>query len=366
MTPGEAILRREAMQTRTKIALLLLAGLGGFLAYMRHQTTVEKPAPPASSVHATPPPTASVAAPTPPATPTPSASMAAPVDAGIAPTPLVRARWGSGFDDLGRSRPQEGNPEAPMSLALAGDDVIVLDQVNQRVVRFDRAGRRVGAQVATTTTQDVAIAPDGTMALLDRLVDRKVALVSPDGRRLDLPLPEGRTGEPGLLTGVFVDGTDVYVEKEHGALVRVGATDGKSDLEPKTLSGRPSKDGALLLTATLADASAGKVVLNAFDRKKGALRFARQISFPRPTNAILLLDSDAAGTVVLGVSVGTTPELSVVCMDPADGRPTGKVVLPLSEAPEETFRDFAVRADGTIVYAHRTEEGVEVRTARCA
>jgi hypothetical protein len=356
------------MQTRTKVALLLFAGLAGFLAYVRWHTPSDKaptplastvPSSSAAPVASTAPPLASDAA-------TTSATNAVALDAGTLPPPIVRARWGSGFDDLGRSRPQEGNAEAPMSLALAGDDVIVLDQVNGRVVRFDKGGRRVGAQPATVTTQDVAIAGDGTMALLDRLADRKVTLVTPDNRRLELPLAEGTTGEPGLLTGLFVDGTDVYVEKEHGALVRVGTTDGKTDLEPKTLSGRPSKDGALLLTAAFVDQSEGKTVLNAFDRRKGALRFARQISFPRPAHAIVLLDSDAAGTLMLGVSVGATPELSVVCMDPADGRPTGKVVIPLSQVAEETFRDVAVRPDGTIVYAHRTEEGVEIRTARCA
>ncbi|GAF98532.1 unnamed protein product, partial [marine sediment metagenome] len=43
------------------------------------------------------------------------------------PNALVVARWGSARDELGRERPQEGNPEGPMSLVLAGKDLLVLD-----------------------------------------------------------------------------------------------------------------------------------------------------------------------------------------------------------------------------------------------
>ena len=233
------------------------------------------------------------------------------------------------------------------------------------MVCYDAKGRQVSAVFATSTTQDLAIAVDGTTVLLDRLVDKKITLLSPSGRRVgELALPEG-VGETGLLTGLFVDGDDVYVEKEHGALVRIGTTDGKPSAEPKSLQGRPSKDGALLLSATLTDAAAGLTAVNAFDRKAGALRFARQVSFARPAHSVALLDSDAKGIIYLGVWAGTGSQVHVACMDPSDGHVLGRVVVPLSETPEEALRDFAVRPDGTIVSSYRTDDGVELRTARC-
>ena len=47
------------------------------------------------------------------------------------PEVFARAEWGNGQGRLGRIRPDEANPEAPMSLAQANDGtVVVLDQVN--------------------------------------------------------------------------------------------------------------------------------------------------------------------------------------------------------------------------------------------
>jgi hypothetical protein len=281
-------------------------------------------------------------------------------DAGV----VLAARWGSGSGELGRSRPQEGNPEGPMSLARAGDDLLVLDQVNHRVARYDSKGRVKGTFDTTGTTQDIAVAKDGTVALLDRLVEKTVRLVDKNGRAIaTLPLPADRVPDPGLVTGLFVDGKDVYVEKEHGVLTRIGATDG-SAVDGAELTGRPSKDGVLLLLAALA-AREGKVTLNAFDRKLGALRFTRSIPFPRPSQQVVLLDSDARGTIYIGVMGGAPAMVHVACLDPGDGHALGRVALPASGTPEESFRDFTVADDGTILLALRTEDGVEYQSAHC-
>ncbi len=357
-----------AGKSRALVGLAALALLGGVgLLFRAREAPVDKPAGEREAVPLESPALPSATAPPVPLGVLEAGPRAEPVSANLdaSPTPLVRARWGGGEGELGRHRMQEGNAEAPMSLALAGSDVLVLDQVNARVVRYDAQGRASGSFAATATTQELTVADDGTTVLLDRLVDKKVTLVGPSGRRVgEVPLPAS-AGEAGLLTGLFVDGNDVYVEREHGALVRVGTTDGQPSAEPKSLQGRPSKDGVLLLSATLSDAPAGLAVVNAFDRKLGALRFARQVGFARPAHVVAMLDTDAKGTIYLGLWAGEGAQVHVACMDPADGRVRGRVVVPLSETPEESFRDFAVRADGTIVFSHRTEQGVELRTATC-
>ena len=280
------------------------------------------------------------------------------------PNVVLAARWGSGRGELGRSRPQEGNPEGPMSFARAGDDLLVLDQVNGRVARYDANGKLRGTFEATETTQDLAVAKDGTVVLLDRLADKTVRLVDKNGRPLGaLPLPPDRVEDPGLVTGVFVDGKDVYVEKEHGVLTRIGSTDG-SAADPAELTGRPTKDGTLLLMAVLASAEA-HVTLNAFDRRAGSLRFARVIQFPRPARQIMLLDSDMRGTLYVGVLAGTPQLVHIACLDAGDGRVIGRLSVPTSATPEEAFRDFTIADDGTILLALRTEEGIEYRSAHC-
>ena len=293
----------------------------------------------------------------------PIAASDAAVDAGT--RLLLSAGWGSGIGKLGRDRPQEGNPEGPMSLVLFGRDLLILDQVNARLSRYDADGRLKATIDAPATAQDLAVAKDGTVAMIDRLVGKTVTLVDATGKKIgELPLG-ARLPEPGLVTAVVIDGKDVYAEKEHGALVLLGTTDGTPAGETVQLSGRPSKDGTLLLTAGFSSKPAGRAYLNAMDRKTTTSKFAVQISFPRPAHAIVLLDSDAKGTIYLGVAAGEPGDANVACLDPSDGHVLGRVVLPLSHTPEESFRDFTVGEDGTIAFAVRGENGIEYRGGRC-
>jgi hypothetical protein len=249
-----------------------------------------------------------------------------------------------------------------MSFTVAGKDLLVVDQVNQRLVRFDRDGAFKGAHSIGPTVQDVAVGKDGTVALLDRLGDKNVTLTDSNGKRIGT-LPLG-TSDPGNLTGVFVDGNTVYVEEGHGGLTGVGTTDGAPLATPTTLGGRPTKDGALLVTGTLS-AYEGKLTVNAIDRGTGTMRFARLIQMPRPSHVIVLLDSDARGVVYAGVGAGEPESATIACLDPTDGHVLGRVVMPMSSDPEETFRDFSVESDGTIVDAVRGDTGVTYATATC-
>ncbi|MDB4946589.1 MAG: hypothetical protein JWP97_6123 [Labilithrix sp.] len=252
-----------------------------------------------------------------------------------------------------------------MSLALAGRDLLILDQVNGRLVRYDKDGRMRGATDTSITVQDVATGKDGTVALIDRLVDKAITVIDPDGKKVGtLPLA-GKVAEPGLVTAVVVDGKNVYAEQEHGALVLVGHTDGTPATGTEQLAGRPTRDGALLLTAGIQSAAAGRAYLNAMDRASGTSRFAVQVSFPRPAHAIVLLDSDARGTLYLGLAAGEPPEATIACLSGQDGRVLGRVTVPLSDTPEESFRDFTVGDDGSIVFAVRGEQGVEYRSTSC-
>jgi hypothetical protein len=255
-----------------------------------------------------------------------------------------------------------------MSLAAAGEGVVVLDQVNRRVVRFDARGNVLGTVRATPTTQDVAVTNDGGLALLDRLVGKAVTLVDAGGREVGkLPLAGKGIDDPGLTTGVFIDGDRVYAERGHGALVLLGTTDGRPAQERTELSGRPSRDGSLLLSAGITSPERGRLYLNVFDRRKNALRFTRTLDVAPRVSSIALLDSDTRGIVYLGVVRGTgdAEEIRVGCHDPQDGHELSSVTLPASTMPEETFRDLVVMPDGRIVVAVRSEQGVAYRVERC-
>ena len=299
------------------------------------------------------------------ARPTSNLPSDAPPAPGAARDGLIVASYGSRPGELGRDRPEEGNPQGPSSLAFAGRDLIVLDQVNERGVRYDANGKVIGVFDAPSTAQEIAVAPDGKMALMDRLGHKVVTLTDPSGKKIgELPLK----GETGLYTGVFFDGNDVYAEKEHGALVKLGSTDGaEADEHATTLQGRPSRDGTLLLGASLASSATGKIAVNAYDRKTNALRFARVIRVAPPAETILLLDTDARGVIYVGVRNGDPDanEATIACLQPSDGKAIGRVTVPLSTVPEETFRDLTVSNEGVIAYAVHGEEGVTYRTTRC-
>jgi hypothetical protein len=293
-----------------------------------------------------------------------------------APRVLVNASWGSGPGQLGHERPAEGNPEAPMSLTVdASGNIVVLDQVNGRLVRFGPDGRPLGTvPVPVRAAQDVAVARDGTLAVLDRLGDRRVSLVGPDGRvRADLPIEGANVPEGGGVTAVVVDGDDVYVEREHGPLVRIGDTSGREDRERSEIPGRPSRDGLSYVSAGLVDAATGRFFVNSVERPSLQHRFTREIRLESVLAGIVMLDTDRAGTIYVAVlthPAGATTEplpmtVRLLCLDPLQGRPLGQAALPANTSPEETFREMVVLDDGGVLYAVRTDEGVSLERFDC-
>lgn len=308
-------------------------------------------------------------------------STGASADGGTADArdPNVHAKlgWGSGPNELGRDRPEEGNAEGPMSVAVDRQGrALVLDQVNGRIVRLDEKGEPAGTiPIPVQMAQDLAVTEDGKTLVMDRLVDRSVAILGPDGQLLgELPLAGTGIEEPGGVTGVFVDGEDVYVEREHGPLVRIGDTAGTPDTERPEIPGRPSRDGKLYLNAGLIDPLAGRVYLNAIARPSQEHLYTREYQLAVPLVGILALDTDLAGTIYLALlaeqpsgdpNVPPQHQVRLLCISPQDGTPIGQTELPATELPEESFRDFAVLDEGGVLYALRTEEGVVYQRADC-
>ena len=287
---------------------------------------------------------------------------------------FARAKWGTGRDELGRSRQAEGNAEAPMSVVVDGDgNVVVLDQVNGRLVRRDRDGNVLGTlPIAQRAPQDVASAKDGSLVVLDRLGDKSISIVGADGSVKSLPLEGKGISEGGAVTGVFVDGKDVYVEREHQQLVRIGDTSGRADDARREIPGRPTRDGLSYLNAWI-QPEGDSFFVTSTAREPQEHRFTRQVQVPFVVRGLLLLDSDRAGIVYVAV-FGATPSASnpdgdpiveLVCLEPTHGAPIGAVTLPANTMPEETFRELAVLDEGGAIYLLRTEAGVTMMRADC-
>lgn len=297
---------------------------------------------------------------------------------------MAKFGWGSGQGQLGKDVPQEGNPEAPMSLAIApGGGAWVLDQVNNRLVKIDKDGKvQTTQQLTLQGAQDLAVGKDGTVAVMDRLLDKQVALFDRDGKALgQLPVEGKNLENGGTASGVFIDGDEVFVEREHGDLVKVGDTTGKADAERGEVPGRPTRDGKGWLTAMISSMPEGRVAVTAIDRPSKQLRFTRELRVGTEVYGLNLLDSDQSGIIYLGVmamvarpaepAAGATgaaklsPTVLLFCLDPRDGAPLGRAELPANESPEETVRELVVLDEGGVLYLHRTDEGAQLTRWDC-
>lgn len=257
---------------------------------------------------------------------------------------------------------------APMSVAHDGKNrVLVLDQVNGRVVRR-------GADGAVETTipmklrdaQDLAVGADGSIAVLDRLADKQVALYNDDGSvRGQLGLGEG---DPGMITSLVIDGNDVYVERAHGPLTKIGDTSGRAADPVTQIPGRPTRDGLSFINAGITDGPHGRAYVSSIDRKTNEHRFTRELRVKGEIHTIDLLDSDKRGTIYFAMGIHEEPDTDWVelhCLEPEKGAPAGSAVLPANTMPEETFRDFTVLDDGGVIYALRSDAGVTYERYDC-
>lgn len=279
--------------------------------------------------------------------------------------------WGSGPGKLGKDRPDEANPEGPMSFApLPGGGIAILDQINGRMVFTDKDGNPVKEiKVSLAQPQEIAVGKDGTIAVADRLVDKRVQMFDPSGKETgSLPLVGNKIKEGGAMTGLFVDGKNVYAENAHGILALLGTSDGTAATTQTDLYGRPSRDGTLLLSAGITNAQQGRAWVSAMKRAETKELFTRELKENNPLLSISMLDTDAAGTIyvayVTEVSAGDE-RLVLHCLSPKDGHVIGTTEVPMTDMPEETFREFSVADDGTVYHAEMTEQGMNYRAIHC-
>ncbi len=132
--------------------------------------------------------------------------------------------FGKAPAQVGLIREPESSPEAPGSLAV--DDAgraFVLDAVDERVAVFSPDGKLdASIPLPSDTIEDFALLPSGDIAVLDRLVDRTVSVIAPNGAVLARAAVEGAgVDDGGEVTAIFADADGVWLEVLHGAQVRV-------------------------------------------------------------------------------------------------------------------------------------------------
>jgi hypothetical protein len=258
-------------------------------------------------------------------------------------------------------------------------NVYVLDQVNGRIVRLDKNGQPLPPlPVTQQVPRDLVASPTGGLVVMDNLRDNSVAVLGPDGQLLgELPVVGKNVDRGGLALGIHADSSGVYLERENGMTVRVGDAAGTVDAERPLLDGRPSRDGASLLSMAVIQVAQGRFWVRSLDRDSGQMKFMREFVLATPILHLSLLDSDAAGRIYAAANVAREEQdpatgdfhlvdqsVQLLCLSP-QGELQRVLSLPPNRMAHESVRDLTVRDDGVILYMHRDEEGVRLLQYAC-
>lgn len=282
---------------------------------------------------------------------------------------VARARWGSGDGELGRSRESHRSGPAAIAAGPAGE-LLVLDQVNRRVVRLSPDGRWLTAiPIESEAALDlVAVGERVWVLLYEPGPDHGYRLSEHrrDGTRLrGVRLPR----DLDLVTGLFAVGEDLYVEERHEEqllVVRGGVPVGAARSRRARLLGRPdpSRPGSRLLL--------GRDGRRAIVHQVFPGRFTSpllEIELPLPVVAFEELLVDARGGLYLGLFLaaagpdGDYSEPRRVLVAAARGSAPRAIAI-ATERAAETSRPLAVAPDGTIHELELAEEGATIRRWR--
>jgi hypothetical protein len=210
-----------------------------------------------------------------------------------APEPWAFLPWD---EAVGRVLGQEADSEGPKSFALApGGGILVLDQVNHRVLELDAGGLVTGAiELPAATFDDVEVFDGRAVLALDRLAARTLLVLDLTGERIAEVAVEGRGIErSGLITALLPRSDGVWLEVAHRHSVKVL----DRHLRPcdrQVVLGRPVAGGQRLHGAL---DRRGGVTLSIGPRFAGAATASVTLRGAAPVRRLVWMDVDARGDV---------------------------------------------------------------------
>ena len=222
-----------------------------------------------------------------------AASQAHVAPAEFPPKPWASLAWDQ---EVGRIQGNESDSEGPKAFAVDPDGgVLLLDQVNQRILRFDASGARAGEIGLPASTFDDVEQYEGRAVLaLDRLVGKRLLVLDPKGAVLVDVAVEGRGIErAGLITAMLPRPDGVWLEVQHRHSVKVLDRD-LAPCERQVVVGRPIVNGRSL-HAALDDRGGVKLSTRARNERRegGEVTLVAQ----SPIRRIVWSDADPAGRI---------------------------------------------------------------------
>lgn len=276
---------------------------------------------------------------------------------------VVRAPIGSGEGDLAVIDSDEGWAHGPMSFAVSpAGEILVLDQLNSRIQVFARGARRRSIPIDGTTYVDLALSPDGGIALLDNLVKQSITLWSAAGERKGaIPLAGLFLPEPFAARGVTWVADGLWVDTGRG-WARVADRWG-APLDQRTrLDGQPSWDASRVVRAEVlgeATVEVGVKVPNRSDWRTFPVYFGELVS------ELLGVAVDRKRNLCVAAALGgrsrdrvEAAELRVL---DHSGKPVRRIPLVVTGRAEEVRHALRVTPDGVAYHLVIERREVVVR-----
>ena len=297
------------------------------------------------------------------------AFAAQPLDVVDGPVVVLDLPWGSSGPAVGRRDAEESAPEGPMSFAVGPDgELYVLDQVNQRVLKFTPEGELdLEITLPAMTFQDLEIAPDGALVVVDRLVRRSILVLDEAGNPLGEYAYEGEAiPEGGGITATFARSDGVWLEFAHTWVARILDEQYRPCVE-EIVPGRIMADGKTRVVAARDGAGGADVWLEAYGGDEPLVRTTVEPAeyldriiwiegddmghivvamhlFPRDGHALARAGSDFVSALVLG------EDLQVL----------GSFRSPYAIVEWEQFREFKVMPGGSVYQMALTRGGMRI------
>jgi hypothetical protein len=125
------------------------------------------------------------------------------------PVIALAVSYGSGLGEIGfTAGGDDQRPLGPLSFALDGDSLVVLDSVNQRVATFDRYGHLISTVEGVYGT-DVAVMPDGVGVL--NTATSTLVVHSRDGQQHEIEVSSAQTSLTVAVTRAVAYESDARV-----------------------------------------------------------------------------------------------------------------------------------------------------------
>jgi hypothetical protein len=209
-----------------------------------------------------------------------------------APAPWAMLAWDA---EVGRIIGNESDSEGPKSFAVRPDGgVLILDQVNHRILDLRSDGSLAGRlPLPSSTFDDVASFEGGMVLALDRLVTKTLLVMDAGGSILAEVPVEGRGIEhAGLVTALLPRPDGVWLEVQHRYSVKVLNRQLRSCTRSIVL-GRPIVNGLSLIGKL----ERGGATLSIRGRGSDTSEHSVTLTAQAPIRRIVWLDADAKGHV---------------------------------------------------------------------